>query len=91
MTKSEAAGVNGRGRRILLALGVVVIALGGLLGFVVGANTDDPDAAITVLGLFAVPLTPGAMAVYGMIVITVAIGVLYGLISIASRYDSNAA
>lgn len=90
MTECDPIGGAVRGRWILLAVGVVVIALGGLLGFVAGANTDDPDAVITVLGVFSVPLTPLPMALYGTIVVAVAIGVLYGLISVASRYDTAA-
>ncbi len=83
-------GVSGLGRRILLALGGVGVLIGGLLGFVVGANSTDPAGEITVGGLLTVPITPGAMTLYGMAVVAVALVGLFGLISLASRFDSNA-
>ena len=82
--------VSGLGRRILLALGGGCVLIGGLLGFVVGANSGGELTEITVGGLVAVPLSPGAMTLYGMAVVAIAVSALYGLISIASRFDSNA-
>lgn len=82
-------GVSGLGRRILLALGGVGVLIGGLLGFVVGANSTNETGEITVGGLFAVPITPGAMTLYGMGVVAIALAGLFGLISLASRFDTN--
>jgi len=81
--------VGGLGRQILLGLGGFGVLLGGLLGFIVGANSDG-IGEITVGGVIAVPLTPGAMTLYGMGVVAVAVGVLFGLISLASKFDTNA-
>jgi len=83
-------GVSGLGRQILLALGGVGVLIGGLLGFVVGANSADETGEITVGGLFVVPITPGAMTLYGMAVVGLALLGLFGLISLASRFDTNA-
>jgi len=84
-THSDDTGV---GRRILLGLGLGMVALGGVLGFVVGANGGGGNLdAIEPFGLVTVPISPGAMTLYGMGVIALAIGVLYGLVSVASRYD----
>lgn len=78
------------GRRLLLALGGLVIPLGGMIGFIVGANGGgDVMSKFSLFGLLTVPLTPGAMTLYGMILITVAIGILYGAVEIASRYETN--
>lgn len=91
MTSGEPrSGVDGLGRRILLALGVGTVLLGGLLGFVVGANGASVRPTLTVFDVLTVPLTPLAMAGYGALVVAVAIGLLYGAISVASRYDSHA-
>lgn len=84
MTHPDDTGV---GRRILLGLGIGMVALGGVLGFVVGANDGGGLDAIEPLGLVTVPISPGAMTLYGMVVIALAIGVLYGLVSVASRFD----
>ncbi|MFC7042178.1 hypothetical protein DM826_08555 [Halonotius aquaticus] len=78
---------RGAGRRILSLLGLGMIALGGVLGFVVGANGGGGIDAIEPFGLVTVPISPGAMTLYGMGVIAVAIGTLYALVSVASRYD----
>jgi len=84
VTQSDDTGV---GRRILLGLGIGMVALGGVLGFVVGANGGGGLDAIEPFGLVTVPISPGAMTLYGMVVIALAIGVLYGLVSVASRFD----
>jgi len=83
-------GVEGLGRRILLGLGGLMVLLGGCLGFIVGANGGETLTEISVGGVLTVPVSPGAMALYGMVVVAVAITVLYGAVSLASRYDSNA-
>jgi hypothetical protein len=83
-------GVDGLGRRILLALGGGTILLGGLLGFFVGANGAAVLPDISVFGLFRLPLTPWTMAGYGMGVVALAIVLLYGAIALASRYDTGA-
>lgn len=75
------------GRRILSFLGLGVIALGGVLGFIVGSNGGGDINAIEPFGLVTVPISPGAMTLYGMGVIAAAIGTLYVLVSLASRYD----
>jgi hypothetical protein len=80
---------TGAGRRILLLLGGGTVVLGGVLGFVVGANGGGGIDAIEPLGLVTVPITPGAMTLYGMGLIALAIGVLYGLVSVASRFDHD--
>ncbi|ATW87271.1 hypothetical protein halTADL_0458 [Halohasta litchfieldiae] len=83
-------GVAGLGRRILLGLGGLMVLLGGLLGFIVGANGGEALSELTVFGIVTVPISPGAMTLYGMVVIAVAITVLYSAVSLASRFDSNA-
>jgi hypothetical protein len=68
-----------------------VILLGGVLGFIVGANGGgDIMSELSVFGLLTVPLTPGAMTLYGMVVVTVAIVTLYTAVELASRYDTDA-
>ena len=90
MTTDDPRDVGNSGRRLLLALGGFVILLGGVLGFIVGANGGgDLMSELSVFGLLTVPLTPGAMTLYGMVLITVAIGILYGAVELASRYETN--
>lgn len=84
---TDSADDRALGRRILSLLGIGMIGLGGVLGFIVGANGGGGINAIEPFGLVTVPISPGAMTLYGMVVITVAIGTLYSLVSVASRYD----
>ncbi|TQQ78747.1 hypothetical protein EGH24_12955 [Halonotius terrestris] len=91
MTTDDSQDVENSGRRLLLALGGFVILLGGVLGFIVGANGGgDIMSELSVFGLLTVPLTPGAMTLYGMVVVTVAIVTLYTAVELASRYDTDA-
>ena len=89
MSEELAPGVSGLGRRILLGLGGGMILLGGLLGFIVGGNGGETLRELTLFGVLTVPVSPVAMTLYGMIVIAVAISLLYGAVSLASRYDTN--
>ncbi|XVH31489.1 DUF7520 family protein [Haloferacaceae archaeon DSL9] len=77
------------GRRVFLFLGIVVIAIGGLLGLFVGANGAEVTPELTPLGLVSVPVTPGTVALYGMVVAALFVGGLYGAVSFASRFDSE--
>ena len=78
-------------RRAFLLLGGGLILLGGVLGVFVGANGAETIPELTVLDLLTIPVTPAAMGAYGMVVVAAALGGLYGLLSIASRYDQNTA
>jgi len=89
MSEESAPGVSGLGRRILLGLGGGLVLLGGLLGFIVGGNGGETLRELTLFGVLTVPVSPVAMTLYGMIVIAVAISLLYGAVSLASRYDTN--
>jgi hypothetical protein len=90
MGDESAPGVSGRGRRILLGLGAGGVLLGGLLGFFVGANGGEALGELTLFGVLTVPVSPLAMTLYGMVVVGVAVSLLYGAVSLASRFDTNA-
>jgi ABC-type antimicrobial peptide transport system permease subunit len=90
MSEESTPGVSGLGRRILLGLGGSMVLLGGLLGFFVGSNGSETLTELTLFDVLTVPVSPLAMTLYGMVVVAVAIGLLYGAVSLASRYDSNA-
>ena len=90
MGDESAPGVSGRGRSILLGLGVGGVLLGGLLGFFVGANGGEALSELTLFSVLTVPVSPLAMTLYGMVVVAVAVSLLYGAVSLASRFDTNA-
>jgi hypothetical protein len=79
---------SGLGRRILLSVGVVVVALAGVVGFFVGSSDATSASTVAVFGgLMAVPLTPLSMALFAAVVATVVLSTLFGLVALASRYD----
>jgi hypothetical protein len=75
------------GRRILLVVGASVVAISGILGLFVGENGKQVAASIDFYGLVSIPTTPLAVSLYGMVLSAVALGVLFGLVEFASRWD----
>jgi ribose/xylose/arabinose/galactoside ABC-type transport system permease subunit len=75
------------GRRIFAVIAVVVVLLAGVLGFFVGSNGADVAPAVSVLGLFALPTTPVTMTLYGMVLAAGSLVGLFGLVTLASRFD----
>ena len=86
---AAADGEAGLGRRILLSVGATVILLSGGIGWLVGSNGQLSDAAVLGTG-FAIPVTPGAIALYGIVVSTAILGGLFGLVELASRLEGDA-
>ena len=79
-----------RGNRIVLVVYAVIVAVIGVMGFVIGAirpqNLDPKLFAVVDL-----PPTPFGMALYGMVTIGAVLGVLLLLVKyVAERYDSDA-
>ncbi len=81
-------GDPGLGRRILLSVGALVILLSGGIGWFVGSNGQLDDAAVLGTGI-TVPVTPGAIALYGIVVSTAILGGLFGLVELASRLEGD--
>ena len=81
-------GEPGLGRRILLSVGAVVILLSGGIGWFVGSNGQLSDAAVLGTGV-TIPVTPGAIALYGIAVSTAILGGLFGLVELASRLEDD--
>lgn len=77
-----------RGRRILIALGVVIVGICAGVGFLVGAHASERTAAIELVGPASLPATPIAFALYGGAVAAAVLGGLFGAVSLASRFDS---
>jgi len=78
-----------RGRRVVLVVYLVVVAIAGLMGAILGATR--PDVVDPVLfGVLSLPASILGMAVYGMITVGVAIGVLLLAVSyVATRFDTH--
>ncbi|MDS0298896.1 hypothetical protein NDI76_09075 [Halogeometricum sp. S1BR25-6] len=81
---------DGRGRSILLAVGVSVVALSGVLGFFIGSNGAEavPRSALFG-GLLVIPTTPLSMTAYAVTLSTLVLAVLFGLVELASRMEGD--
>lgn len=77
------------GRRLVLTLYVVIVAIAGVIGFVLGVVSPrglDPEF----LGVVQFPPTPLGMAAYGALTLAVLLGGLLLVVSWVSRYDEEA-
>jgi hypothetical protein len=78
-----------RGRRVVVVVYLVVIAIAGLMGVILGATR--PDIVDPVLfGVVQLPASPLGMAAYGMITVALGLGVLLGVVAyVAARFDTH--
>lgn len=89
-TSSSSQGQPGLGRRILLTLGGIVIILSAGIGWLVGSNAAQSVARTEIFQMsVAIPTTPLSLSLYGTIVSALLIGVLFGLVSVASRIEDQ--
>lgn len=77
-------------RPVFLATATVVVLVAGGIGFVVGTTGQNRS---TTMNLFGVPLfemSPVTMALFGMLLTTCVLALLFSLVSYASRHDTDA-
>ncbi|WP_266075954.1 DUF7520 family protein [Haladaptatus caseinilyticus] len=76
-------------RPIFLATATTIVLVAGGIGFVVGTTGQNRG---TTMDLFGVPLfemSPIAMALFGMVLTTFVLILLFSLVTYASRYDTE--
>jgi len=72
------------GDRVVVGVYLVIVALSGVMGFVLGAiRPADLDPEL--FGFIALPPTPFGVAVYGMVTVGLGLGVLLGLVVVVSN------
>ena len=76
-------------RPIFAAVSVIVVLVAGGLGAIVGASGQNREVAMDLLGVVSFQMTPVVMAAFGMFVTASVLAVLFGLVSVASRYDEE--
>ncbi|WP_158057608.1 DUF7520 family protein [Halorussus halophilus] len=77
-------------RPIFAVVAVVVIALSGLMGAVVGTTGQERGRAMELLGVELFQFSPVSMALFGMVLTTCVLALLFGLVSFASKRDGEA-
>lgn len=81
-------GPAGNAKHYLFGAAAVVTVFAAGAGYVLAAN--NTVGTVTVFGAVTLPGTPAAMALYGAGLSLVVVGFLFGLVSVASRYDEDA-
>ncbi|MFB6077407.1 MAG: hypothetical protein ABEJ80_00335 [Halarchaeum sp.] len=80
------------GRRVVLVIYLVAVAIAGLfgyaLGIVVGPNVLNGE--VGALGPVTFSLTPLNLALYGVVMVAVTLGVFLLAVSVVARYDDAA-
>ena len=84
MTDTERSTARG-GNRIIIALYVIVVAVAGLMGGVIGSIGLRDLEAVSFLGVITFQPTPLGLALYGMLTIGTLLGVLLLLVVGVSR------
>ncbi|GAA0244434.1 hypothetical protein ACFFQF_03925 [Haladaptatus pallidirubidus] len=76
-------------RPIFLATATVVVLLAGAIGFVVGTTGQNRGATMDIFGVSLFQMSPVTMALFGMILTTCVLALVFGLVTYASRYDTE--
>ena len=78
------------GEKVVVAVYVIIVALAGVMGFVLG-TIRPADLQPELFGVIALPPTPFGVALYGMLTVAVALGVFLGLVIYVSRRTDDEA
>ena len=81
-------GADGDGRTYLFGAAATVTLFVAATGYLLAANNGVD--AVTVFGVLTLPGDPVAVALYGAVLSLLLVGVLFALVSVASRYDEAA-
>ncbi|WP_049971253.1 DUF7520 family protein [Haladaptatus cibarius] len=76
-------------RPIFLTTATVVVLLAGAIGFVVGTTGQSRGTAMAIFGVSLFEMTPFTMALFGMILTTCVLALVFGLVTYVSRYDTE--
>ncbi|WP_435064999.1 DUF7520 family protein [Halobaculum sp. EA56] len=86
--EGEDGTVEASGRPYLLGAAAVVTLFAAAAGYVVAAN--NAVDAVRMFGVVTVPGSPAAVAAYGALLSLLLLGGLFGLVTVASRFDDDA-
>ena len=81
-----------RGRSFVVGFYLLIVAITGVVGAVLGAVGPDDLTAVKLLWLVELEPTPLGLAVYGVVTVGLVLGVLLGLVVLVSEVadDENA-
>ena len=73
------------GRPYLIGAAVTVVAFAGVAGYTLGSNS--PAETATLASVLTLPVSGLSLAAYGVGLAGLVVGLLFGLVSLASRLD----
>lgn len=80
-------GMRLQGRRVVLFLYLIVVAIAGLTGYLLGSIGPEGLRAVSFLGVVSLPPTPLGLALYGVLTLGLGLGVALVLVAyVADRY-----
>ncbi|WP_227130656.1 DUF7520 family protein [Halorubellus salinus] len=78
------------GKRVVATVYVGVVALAGVLGYVLGIILPaQKNVEMAELGPITFEITPVSFALYGMVMLALSLGVFIALVQVASRVDDT--
>ena len=83
--RDQGQGFRPRGSRVVVVLYIVVVAITGLTGYLLGSIGPEGLRSVTLLGVVTLPPTPIGLAIYGAVTLGVGLGVALGLVAFVSR------
>lgn len=86
-TDTPATTEQSSGRRYLIGAGLTVVLFATFTGYTLGSNS--PASSARFASLVTVPVTRWSLALYGTILSGLVVVTLFGLVTLASRYDDD--
>lgn len=77
------------GETVVVAVYVIIVALAGVMGFVLG-SIRPADLQPELFGFLALPPTPFGVALYGMLNVAIGLGIFLGLVIYISGRTEDA-
>ncbi len=74
-----------RGRRVIVTLYVVVVAVAGFMGAAIGSIGLRDLEPVSLFGIVTFQPTPTGLAAFGVVAVGTALGIVLGLVVFVSR------
>ena len=78
-----------RGRPLFVRIGVGVMAVATVFGYIVGASAAERASSVRLASVVTIPLSGPAMAAYAGLLAFVVIGCLFAAVEAASRREAR--
>ena len=80
---------SGDGRRVVVFLGLLLVAVVTFVGYAIGDMWAKPEATVKLFGLVAVPVTGPTIAIYSAATALVILGAVFGAAEYLNRVETR--